>query len=52
MKWRVLIPSLCVLVLANVLVQHCVWRWDMTDDHRYSLSAPTKTLLGQLDAPV
>lgn len=52
MKWRVLIPSLCVLVLANVLVQHCVWRWDMTDDHRYSLSAPTKTLLGQLDAPM
>lgn len=52
MKWRVLIPSLCVLVLANVLVQHCVWRWDMTDDHRYSLSAPTKMLLGQLDAPM
>ncbi len=52
MKWRVLIPSLCVLVLVNVLVQHCVWRWDMTDDHRYSLSAPTKTLLGQLDAPM
>lgn len=52
MKWRILIPSLCILVLVNVLAQHYIWRWDMTDDHRYSLSAPTKALLGQLDAPV
>lgn len=52
MKWRVLIPSLCMLVLVNILAQHWILRWDMTDDHRYSLSAPTKALLGQLDAPV
>lgn len=52
MKWRVLIPSLCVLVLVNVLAQHHIWRWDMTDDHRYSLSQSTKTLLGQLDSPM
>lgn len=45
MKLRVLIPSLMVLVLANVLVQHRVVRWDMTDDKRYSLSEQTKTLL-------
>ena len=48
MKLRVLIPSLMVLVLANVLVQHQVVRWDMTDDKRYSLSEQTKTLLQQL----
>ena len=48
MKLRVLIPSLMVLVLANVLVQHRVVRWDMTDDKRYSLSEQTKTLLQQL----
>lgn len=52
MKWRVLIPSLCMLVLVNILAQHWILRWDMTNDHRYSLSAPTKALLGQLDAPV
>ena len=48
MKLRILIPSLMVLVLANVLVQHRVVRWDMTDDKRYSLSEQTKTLLQQL----
>lgn len=48
MKLRVLIPSLMVLVLANVLVQHQVVRWDMTDDKRYSLSEQTKTILQQL----
>lgn len=52
MKWRVLISSLCMLVLVNILAQHWILRWDMTDDHRYSLSAPTKALLCQLDAPV
>lgn len=29
-----------------------VWRWDMTDDKRYSISAPTKALLQDLDAPL
>lgn len=48
MKLRILIPSLMVLVLANVLVQHRVVRWDMTDDKRYSLSEQTKTILQQL----
>ena len=52
MKWRVLIPSLLMLVLLNIVGQRLVVRWDMTDDHRYSLSAPTKQLVSTLDAPV
>ena len=52
MKWRVLIPSLLVLVLLNIVGQRLVVRWDMTDDHRYSLSVPTKQLVSTLDAPV
>lgn len=52
MKWRVLIPSLLMLVLLNIVGQRLVVRWDMTDDHRYSLSTPTKQLVSTLDAPV
>lgn len=40
------------LVLANILVHHLVLRWDMTNDHRYSLAPTTKALLQELDAPV
>ena len=52
MKLRILIPSIVAVVLLNLFIQHCIVRWDMTDDKRYSLSVPTKTLLQQLDAPV
>lgn len=40
------------LVLANVLVHHFVLRWDLTDDKRYSISTPTKTLLAGLEHPL
>ena len=33
-------------------MSYIVWRWDMTDDKRYSISAPTKALLQDLDAPL
>ena len=46
------IAILVALVLANVLVQHAVVRWDMTDDHRYSIAASTKELMQELEAPV
>jgi ABC-2 type transport system permease protein len=46
------IAILVALVLANVLVQHAVVRWDMTDDHRYSIAPTTKALLQSLDAPL
>ena len=40
------------IVLLNVAVHFCVVRWDMTDDHRYSLSQPTKKLLSGLEQPL
>jgi len=46
------IVILIVLILANVLVHQWVVRWDMTDDHRYSIAAPTKELMQELDEPL
>lgn len=46
------IVVLVALVVINLLVSYMVWRWDMTDDKRYSISAPTKVLLQDLDAPL
>jgi ABC-2 type transport system permease protein len=40
------------MVLVNVLVHRYVYRWDMTDDQRYTISMPTKQLLGTLKAPL
>ena len=40
------------IVLLNVAVHFYVLRWDMTDDHRYSLSQPTKQLLSGLEQPL
>ena len=46
------IAILLALVVANLLMQHMVVRWDMTNDQRYSIAPTTKELLQQLDAPV
>lgn len=46
------IAILLALVVANLLIQHVVVRWDMTNDQRYSIAPTTKELLQQLDAPV
>lgn len=51
-KVRNLIIVLAGIVLANVLVQLHVFRWDLTDDKRYSLSDASKNLLDQTDAPI
>lgn len=40
------------MVLVNILVHRYVCRWDMTDDQRYTISMPTKQLLGTLKAPL
>ncbi len=52
MKIRSAITLLVSVLAVNLLVQHLVCRWDMTDDKRYTISTPTKTLLHQLEAPV
>ena len=48
-SWLIAIAG---IVLLNMAVHFCVVRWDMTDDRRYSLSAPTKQLLSRLEQPV
>ena len=52
LKYGALILVLVLLVLANVLVQLFVVRWDMTDDKLYSLSDDSKALLRQTDGPI
>ncbi len=37
-----------ILVLVNILAQVCFFRLDLTDDKRYSLSAPTKKMMKEL----
>lgn len=36
---------LVILVLANVASQYAYYRWDLTSEKRYSISAPTKKLV-------
>ena len=52
MKIRTLVIVLLSVALANVLVHRCVCRWDMTDDHRYSIAPSSKQLLRELEAPL
>ena len=51
-KYRVAITVVVCVILANVLVQLRVFRWDMTDDRVYSLSEASKELLRKTDAPI
>lgn len=52
MKTRYYILSLCIIVLANVLVQWCFFRIDLSQDKRYSLSPATKQMLQATADPV
>ena len=40
------------LALANVVAAFCFFRWDLTEDGRYSLSRSTKTMLSSLEEPL
>ena len=46
------IAIVVALVAINLLVHRFVVRWDMTNDHRYSIAPTTQALLQQLDAPL
>lgn len=46
------IATIAALVVVNLLVHLYVVRWDMTDDHRYSIAPTTKQLLQTLDEPL
>lgn len=45
MKTRTLILALCALALANAVAHFAFFRWDMTQDKRYSLSPATRELV-------
>lgn len=49
LRFLILVVS---LLLLNTLISSWVMRWDMTEDHRYSLSEPTKELLHGLNDDV
>jgi ABC-2 type transport system permease protein len=44
--------GITLIVLVNGLVSKLIWRWDLTEEKRYSISAPTKQLLKELDDDV
>ena len=46
------IGLLLAVVAVNILASFIHGRYDLTEDKRYSLSAPTKKLLKDLDEPV
>ena len=46
------IATIAALVVVNLLVNLYVVRWDMTDDHRYSIAPTSKQLLQTLDEPL
>ena len=43
---------LVIVVLVNILLSHTTLRWDATEDHLYSLSQGTRTILAELDQEV
>lgn len=50
MKSRTYIFLLGALIAVNVLVHFCFFRWDLTEDRRYSLQPATRELLSELDS--
>jgi ABC-2 type transport system permease protein len=44
-----LIILLMIIVVANVMGTYWFTRWDMTDEHRYTLNETTKDILSNLD---
>src|SRR5579859_760282 len=47
--WLRPVGLVVVLALVNGLASHLHFRLDLTQEHRYTLSAPTKEMLGRLD---
>lgn len=49
---KTLIGLLIVVVLVNVLASHYFKRFDLTENHRYTLSEPAKNIIKDIDKPV
>lgn len=43
------IISFLILILINFIASYAFFRWDLTSEKRYSISAPTKKMLDELD---
>ena len=41
--------ALGIIILVNFISSYSFFRWDLTSDHRYSITEPTKKLLRSLD---
>jgi ABC-2 type transport system permease protein len=50
-SWKSIL-ILVALVVGNLLAWKVVYRWDMTNDKRYSISSATKGLLQSLESPL
>lgn len=50
-SWKSIL-ILVALVVVNLLAWKIVYRWDMTNDKRYSISSATKGLLQSLESPL
>jgi ABC-2 type transport system permease protein len=50
-SWKSIL-ILVALVVVNLLAWKVVYRWDMTNDKRYSISSATKGLLQSLESPL
>lgn len=50
-SWKSIL-ILVALVVVNLLAWKVVYRWDMTNDRRYSISSATKGLLQSLESPL
>lgn len=50
-SWKSIL-ILVALVVVNLLAWKVVYRWDMTNDKRYSISSATKGLLRSLESPL
>ncbi len=51
LRWQALL-SLILVVLLNLLSLRVYWRWDLTEDQRYSLDSVTIALLHRLQEPI
>ena len=47
-----LAKGLAVLLVLNFLIGFATFRWDLTEDRRYTLSEASITMAGQLESPV
>jgi len=48
----ILLIGLTLLVLVNILTSRYFFRWDLTEENRYTINEPTKKMLSELDDQV